>query len=84
VLPTGDARYPAVVVGEKGAHVFAAGERSLRPLLLPVPPADVLAATVEAGRLLVGTSGYGLLYAPLDELLPPASVGAGTVAGAPQ
>ncbi len=84
VLATGDARYPAVVVGEKGAHLFAAGERTLRSLPLPIPPRDVLAATVDAGRLLLGTSGYGLLYASLDDLVPAPAAGAGTVAGAPQ
>ena len=80
VLATGDARYPAVAIDDKGAHLLVAADRTLRPLQLPIPPRDVLAATVDAGRLLLGTSGYGLLYAPLDELVPAPAAGAGTVA----
>ncbi|HXT20687.1 MAG TPA: hypothetical protein VN923_08060, partial [Thermoanaerobaculia bacterium] len=83
VLVTGDARYPAVAIDKDGAFLLVAADRALRPLSLPVPARDVLAATVDADRLLLGTSGYGLLYAPLDELVPAAPpAGGGKVAGA--
>ena len=81
VLATGDAQYPAVAIDDKGAHLLVAADRALRPLSLPIPARDVLAATVDGGRLLLGTSGYGLLYAPLAELVPSAAAGATTVAG---
>jgi photosystem II stability/assembly factor-like uncharacterized protein len=82
VLATGDAQYPVVAVDDKGAHLLIAADRALRPLVLPIPARDVLAAAVDQGRLLLGTSGYGLLYAPLAELVPAASAaGATTVAG---
>ena len=81
VLATGDAQYPAVAIDDKGAHLLVAADRVLRPLSLPIPARDVLAAVVDGGRLLLGTSGYGLLYAPLAELVPSAGAGATTVAG---
>jgi photosystem II stability/assembly factor-like uncharacterized protein len=84
VLPTGDGAFPAVVIDERGAHLFASRNRALHALALPVPARDVLAATVDGGRLLLGTSGYGLIYAALDELVPAAGAAAGTVAGSPQ
>jgi hypothetical protein len=79
VLATGDAGFPAVVIDDERALLFIAADRALHPLRLPVPARDVLAAATDAGRLLLGTSGYGLLYAPLDELVP--AGGAGAVAG---
>ncbi|HEV8238362.1 MAG TPA: hypothetical protein VGS57_03230 [Thermoanaerobaculia bacterium] len=81
VLATGDAQYPAVLIDDQGAHLLVAADRALRPLALPIPPRDVLAAVVDQGRLLLGTSGYGLLYAPLAELVPSAAGGATAVAG---
>ncbi|HXT49448.1 MAG TPA: hypothetical protein VN811_00320 [Thermoanaerobaculia bacterium] len=81
VLPTGDAQYPVVAVDDSGAHLLVAADRALRPLALPIPARDVLAATVDGGRLLLGTSGYGLLYAPLAELMPSAAASGTTVAG---
>jgi len=81
VLATGDPQYPAVVVDDKGAQLLVAADRALRPLALPIPARDVLAAVVDGGRLLLGTSGYGLLYAPLAEIVPSAAAGAATNAG---
>lgn len=81
VLATGDAQYPAVAVDDKGAQLLVAADHALRPLALPIPARDVLAAVVDGGRLLLGTSGYGLLYAPLAELVPATAAGATTVAG---
>lgn len=81
VLATGDPAFPAVVIEDERAFLFAAADRTLYPLALPVPARDVLAATVDAGRLLLGTSGYGLLYAPVEELVP-SDPGRGAVAGA--
>jgi len=85
VVPTGDSAYPAVVIDDAGAKLFVGADRTLRPLRLPVPARDVLAAAVDGGRLLLGTSGFGILYARLDELVPPPPAGAGAVAaGTPQ
>jgi hypothetical protein len=83
VLATGNGAFPAVVIDEEGARLFATGDRALHLLKLPVPARDVLAATVDGGRLLLGTSGYGLLYAGLDELVPASGL-PGTVAGGSQ
>lgn len=79
VFPTGDAAYPALVIEDAGAHLLSGADRELRPLSLPVPSRDVLSAVIDGNRLLIGTSGYGLLYAPLAELTVPArgSVAAG-------
>ena len=81
VLATGDAQYPVVAIDDKGAHLLVAADRALRPLSLPIPARDVLAATVDGGRLMLGTSGYGLLSTSLAELVPAATAGATSVAG---
>ncbi len=84
LLATGDGVYPLVVIDDVGAQLFAVADRSLHPLRLPIPARDVLAAAVDAGRLLLGTSGYGLLDADLAALAPPAPAGTGTVAASPR
>ncbi|HEV8631072.1 MAG TPA: hypothetical protein VGV61_12200 [Thermoanaerobaculia bacterium] len=83
VLATGDASFPAVVVSEDGAQLFATADRGLHLLALPIPARDVLAAAVDGGQLFLGTSGYGLLHADLDELVPPVAGGGATVAAGP-
>jgi photosystem II stability/assembly factor-like uncharacterized protein len=72
-LQTGDQRFPVVVVeaGSQPSRVLlwdTAGGR-FRDLEAPITGRDVLAARVvgdSAPRVLLGTSGYGLIGRPLD------------------
>ncbi|HZI63423.1 MAG TPA: hypothetical protein VFE44_01515 [Thermoanaerobaculia bacterium] len=64
-LATGDARFPALLVESDGARLVEAGSGRLVPVELPVLPRDVAAALIAGDRLLLGTSGHGLLGAPL-------------------
>ena len=82
VLATGDPHHPAVVVRDEAIELLAAADGRLHRLELPFPPRDVLAAAVHSGRLFLGTSGFGLLYAELDAVLP-AAAPATAAAGAP-
>jgi hypothetical protein len=83
VLGTGDPAYPALVVREDGLELLATGDGRLHRLELPFPPRDVLAAAVHAGKLFLGTSGFGLLHADLGVLLPPSGAPATAAAAAP-
>jgi hypothetical protein len=80
VLPTGDRRWPVVIVTPAGAFLAghdavvggAASEApgdtpavTLRPLDLPAPPASASAALIAGDRLYLGTSGWGLWVAAL-------------------
>jgi photosystem II stability/assembly factor-like uncharacterized protein len=75
--PTGDRRWPAVVVTPEGAFLAGPGanpgagapaeaEAALHPLGLPAPAAAVSAALIAGDRLYVGTSGWGLWTAALS------------------
>jgi hypothetical protein len=64
-LPTGDARYPVLLVESEGARLLEGGSGRLVNLPLPVPARDVAAALITGDRVLLGTSGHGLLAAPL-------------------
>jgi photosystem II stability/assembly factor-like uncharacterized protein len=64
-LPTGDRRFPLVLAGVERAWIVAAGDGAPRPLALPIPARDLAAALVVDDRLLLGTSGYGLLLGAL-------------------
>ena len=80
VVPTGDAAYPAVVVGDEGAQLVVAASGTLRPLPLPIAARDVAAAVIDGGNLFLGTSGRHRLCLLVD-LAPadlPAAGGAGT------
>jgi photosystem II stability/assembly factor-like uncharacterized protein len=81
VLPTGDAGYPAVLVGAGGLELFRAADGHFHRVDLPFAARDVLAAAVHGGRLYLGTSGFGLTYAPLADLIPAGAAGPGTLAG---
>ncbi|HYG63134.1 MAG TPA: hypothetical protein VEL74_11175 [Thermoanaerobaculia bacterium] len=78
VLPTGDPRFPALMVSGETARLYDREARKFRILEVPVPARDVSAALVVDGKLLMGTSGYGLL---IHELAPavekPVAVAAG-------
>ena len=81
VRPTGDPRYPALLVGESGAFLAEPAAGRLYPVALPVPAREVTAALLVDGRLVLGTSGYGLLIADVaapsaDTLAPSSSTSA--------
>lgn len=64
VFPTGDEHLAAVIATADAAYLLDRGEDparpTLRPLSLPFPVRDLTAAKVYEGRLLLGTSGYGV------------------------
>jgi hypothetical protein len=80
VHPTGDPRYPALVVTADGAFLAEPASGLLHPVALPVQPREVTAASLDGDRLVVGTSGYGLLLAEVAPPAPePAPAGGGAV-----
>lgn len=70
-LPTGDPRWPLLVVGERGSALWPVAGDPL-PLELWVEPEEVSSALVRNGRVLVGTIGYGVLVADLSPARPAA------------
>ncbi len=66
-FPTGDPRYPAVARSGEGLALLAAGERRLITLAPPFAAAHLLSALAVDGRLLLGSSGFGLWQAPLPD-----------------
>lgn len=69
-LPTGDRRYPLLLVDGEGARLWGREGGAPVALDLPFPARDVTAALLTAGRLLLATSGYGILERPLEGLAP--------------
>lgn len=61
VLPTGDPRHAVVLVSGDTVRLYDAEARKFRAIDVPVPARDIASALVVDGRLLLGTSGYGLL-----------------------
>jgi photosystem II stability/assembly factor-like uncharacterized protein len=61
VLPTGDARLPALLLSGETARLFQGEGDALEALTLPIPARDVSTALILDGRLYLGTSGYGVL-----------------------
>jgi hypothetical protein len=81
VLPTGDARFSALMVSGETARLYDREARKFRILEVPVPARDISAALVVDGKLLMGTSGYGLLIheiAPAVEKPTAVAAGGGT------
>lgn len=72
LLPTGSPRWPALMVSGETVRLYDPEARKFRVIEVPVPARDLWSALVLGGRLLLGTSGYGVLERDLDELLPPA------------
>ena len=64
---TGDPRYPAVARTGDALGLVARGERRLIPLEPPFRAADLISALAVGGRLLLGSSGFGLWEAGLPE-----------------
>jgi photosystem II stability/assembly factor-like uncharacterized protein len=69
VVPTGDARYPVLLIfganGDKAA-LFDRETKTVKPVDLPVLARDVTAALILDGKLMVGTSGYGVLVEGME------------------
>jgi hypothetical protein len=80
-LATGDPSYPLAVIGERGLELRAAADGRAHAVALPFPARDVLAVAVHAGKLFLGTSGFGLLYADLAALLPGTPSGTSVAGG---
>jgi photosystem II stability/assembly factor-like uncharacterized protein len=68
VVATGDPRFPVLLVAGETARLYDRRANALLPVDLPVPARDVAAALVLGDRLLVGTSGYGLLSGAIVEI----------------
>jgi photosystem II stability/assembly factor-like uncharacterized protein len=66
VVPTGDARYPVLFITGDKAALFERETRTVKPVDLPVLARDVTAALILDGKLLVGTSGYGVLVGGME------------------
>jgi photosystem II stability/assembly factor-like uncharacterized protein len=64
LLPTGESRYPALVIAGEQALLLRAGAEPLN-VDLAFPARDVASALVVDGKLLLGTSGHGLQVASL-------------------
>lgn len=67
VLPTGDGRFGAVLLSGEVVRLYDRESRKFHVLKVPVPARDVAAALVLDGRLLLATSGYGVLIHDLAE-----------------
>ena len=67
VLTTGDGRFGALLLSGEVVRLYDHGSRKFRVLQVPVPARDVVAALVLDGRLLLATSGYGVLVHDLAD-----------------
>jgi len=65
LLPTGDARRPALMVSGDAVRLFDRQTHKFQTLDVPVPARDISAARVVGDELLIGTSGYGVLVRTL-------------------
>lgn len=72
-LPTGDPRYPALLVTGDSLALAEAGTGRLHPVDFPFPTSLVSSSAVLGGRLFVGTSGQGLLWSDLPRPAAPAT-----------
>ena len=83
LLATGDGRWSSLLVSGDTVRLYDRDARKFRVFEVPVPARDISAAVVVDGRLMLGTSGYGVLVRELgDDLFPsaaePATVAAGS------
>ncbi|HXO27583.1 MAG TPA: hypothetical protein VOA80_09590 [Thermoanaerobaculia bacterium] len=67
VLPTGDGRFGALLLSGEVVRLYDRESRKFRLLKVPVPARDIVAALVLDGRLLLATSGYGVLVHDLAD-----------------
>jgi photosystem II stability/assembly factor-like uncharacterized protein len=70
IVATGDARFAALMLSGDLMRLYDRESRKFRVLPAPVPGRDVAAALVVDGRLLLATSGYGVLVHDLEGAPP--------------
>lgn len=84
LLPTGHERWSSLMVSGETVRLYDRDTRKFRVFDVPVPARDISAALIVGNRLMLGTSGYGVLVRDLGEDLfpaptqPPAPVAAGS------
>ncbi len=83
LLSTGHERWPSLLVSGDTVRLYDREARKFRVIEVPVPARDISAAVIMDGRLMLGTSGYGVLIRELaGDLFPataePAAVAAGS------
>jgi len=66
IVPTGDSRFAAVMLSGDVMRLYDRERRKFRVMPVPVPARDVVAALVMDGKLLLATSGYGVVVHDLD------------------
>jgi photosystem II stability/assembly factor-like uncharacterized protein len=66
LLATGDERFPSLMISGDTVRLFDREARKFQALEVPIPARDIAAARVVGGRLLLGTSGYGVLARELE------------------
>ncbi|MBV8201677.1 MAG: hypothetical protein JOZ15_13730, partial [Acidobacteria bacterium] len=66
IVPTGDSRFAAVMLTGEVMRLYDRESRKFRVLPVPVPARDIAAALVVDGKLLLATSGYGVLVRDLQ------------------
>lgn len=71
LLATGDDRWSSLLVSGDTVRLYDRDARKFRVFEVPVPARDISAALIVGGRLMLGTSGYGVLVRELDDDLFP-------------
>lgn len=80
LLSTGDPRWSSLLVSGDTVRLYDRDARKFRVFEVPVPARDISAALVVDGRLMLGTSGYGVLVRDVDDGLFPAPADTANVA----
>ena len=81
LLSTGDERWSSLLVSGDTVRLYDRDARKFRVFEVPVPARDISAAVIVDGRLMLGTSGYGVLVRELgDDLFPAPPTDNATVA----
>lgn len=66
VIATGDSRWSSLMISGDTVRVFDRTTSKFLALPVPFPARDISAAAVQGNRLLLGTSGYGVLTRRLE------------------
>lgn len=81
LLATGDPRWSSLLLSGDKVRLYDRDARKFRVFEVPVPARDISSALVVDGRLMLGTSGYGVLVRDLgDDLFPAPQTDNATVA----
>jgi photosystem II stability/assembly factor-like uncharacterized protein len=80
LIATGNERWPSLLVSGETVRLFDRDARKFRIFPVPVPARDISTAAVVDGRLMLGTSGYGVLVRELGDDLFPGPADTATVA----